>query len=171
MEFATREFYQGDNTVVATVQSNLAYCDDTGAWRDSVLLATQGGRKTTASRIGKRDGRLWNLPCPDGMEVARFHSDDTPAIFAVPNDERNLNSCIRLKLYRRSLMKHCHGVTFDLTKNKDLICALPYHTYGMDAIWSFLFAFQDAAGTLHWFASKETFKLGKLCNRLPSLLT
>jgi hypothetical protein len=59
-------------------------------------------------------------------------------------------------------MKHCHGVTFDLTKNKDLICALPYNTYGMDAIWSYLFAFQDAAGTLHWFASKESFKLGML---------
>ena len=157
----TREFYQGETTVVATVQSNLAYCDDTGAWRDTVLLATQGGRKTTASRIGKRDGHLWNLPCPDGMEIARFQSDDTPAIFVVPNEERNLNNCIRLKLYRRSLMKHCHGVTFDLTKNKDLICALPYNTYGMDAMWSFLFAFQDAAGTLHWFASKESFKLGK----------
>jgi hypothetical protein len=89
----------------------------------------------------------------------RFQHDDAPAIFAVPNDEANLANCPRLKLYRRSLMKHCAGVTFDLTKNKDLICSLPYHEYGVDAIWSFLFAFQDKEGGIHWICTKETFVL------------
>ncbi|EDQ85384.1 uncharacterized protein MONBRDRAFT_38899 [Monosiga brevicollis MX1] len=156
----TCTFFQGDSTVVATVQSSLCYCDDTGAWREEVLLATQNGRKTTASRIGRHDGRLWNLPFPDGMEIARF-GDDMPAIFAIPNEEKNLSNCPRLKLYRRRLMKHCEGVTFDLTKNKDLICALPYNTYGMDAIWRFLFCFKSEQGQLHWAVTKELFKLCK----------
>jgi len=62
-----------------------------------VKLASQGGRKTTASRIGKRDGRLWNLPFPPGMTIARF-ADREPAIFARPQNEFNLINCTRLKL-------------------------------------------------------------------------
>lgn len=97
----TRVFYQKDARIVATVQPNLCFCNDTNDWRENVLLATQGGRKTTASRIGKKDGRLWNLPFPEKMELARFSGQDELALWGVPMGETDLGKCPRLQVRRR----------------------------------------------------------------------
>ena len=94
-------FYQKDARIVATVQPNLCFCNDTNDWRENVLLATQGGRKTTASRIGKKDGRLWNLPFPEKMELARFSGQDELALWGVPMGETDLGKCPRLQVRRR----------------------------------------------------------------------
>lgn len=153
-------FHNGEEEILVTLVENLCYCHDTNSWRDLVMLATQGGRKTTASRIGKRDGRLWNLPFPPGMSVARF-ADGEPAIFARPENEFNLVNCTRLQMYRKYLAPNGQGVTFDLTRGKDLICALPYRHLG-DVEWNFLVAFKkDNEKSVKWFMSKEIFRLSQ----------
>lgn len=160
MSGETLTFYNGEEELQVTLVENLCYCHDTNSWRDHVLLATQGGRKTTASRIGKRDGRLWNLPFPPGMSVARF-ADGEPAIFARPENEFNLVNCTRLQMYRKYLAPNGHGITFDLTRGKDLICALPYRYLG-DVEWSFLVAFKkDNEKSVKWVMSKEIFRLSQ----------
>lgn len=58
-------------------------------------------------------------------------------------------------------MPKTRGVTFDLTKGKDLICALPYRTYGMDVDWYFVMCFRDENKRLHWFTTQETLRLCK----------
>ena len=95
---ATRVFFQKHTRIVATVAPSLCYCNDTGDWRARVLLATQGGRKTTASRIGKKDGRLWNLPFPEHMELAHFADEDDIALWGVPVGETDLGKCPRLQV-------------------------------------------------------------------------
>lgn len=153
-------FCNGEEKIPVTVVEHLCYCHDTNSWRDLVVLATQGGRKTTASRIGKRDGRLWNLPFPPGMSVARF-ADGEPAIFARPENEFNLVNCTRLQMYRKYLAPNGNGVTFDLTRGKDLICSLPYRYLG-DVEWNFLVAFKkDNEKSVQWFMSKEIFRLSQ----------
>ena len=148
--------YQNDTSVEAKVVSGLIHCHDSQDFRGKVLLSTQGGRKTSAARILKKNGRLWNLPIPDGFELAMFSPDD-PAIFCVPGETTNLADCTRLKLYRRCLISDKPGVTFDLTHTKDCVCALPYRTYG-DSAWHFLVALRGQ-GNLHWYLTKETFHL------------
>ena len=105
----TRVFFQKDARIVATVAPNLCFCNDTNDWRANVLLATQGGRKTTASRIGKKDGRLWNLPFPEGMELARFAAEDELALWGVPVGETDLGKCPRLQVRTHKRKKKRKG--------------------------------------------------------------
>eukprot|EP00049_Salpingoeca_infusionum_P017337 m.352604 g.352604 ORF g.352604 m.352604 type:complete len:368 (+) comp16561_c0_seq1:169-1272(+) len=156
---AQMTLFFGSTSMPAQMASGLVFCDDTNDFRKTVLLATQGGRKTTASRIGRKSGRLWNLPFPEDMELMMLDNGE-PAIFARPNDEVSLESCTPLQLYRRCLMKSRRGITFDLTKGKDLVCALPYKSHGLSTIWSFVIGFRHChTRATHWFVTEETFLL------------
>eukprot|EP00043_Microstomoeca_roanoka_P005361 m.55238 g.55238 ORF g.55238 m.55238 type:complete len:545 (-) comp12933_c3_seq1:63-1697(-) len=151
-----RVMHQNGTTIQAKVVPNMIFCQDTQDFRPKVLLSTQGGRKTSAARILKKNGRLWNMPIPEGYELAMF-SPDAPALFGVPGETTNLAECTRLKLYRKCLMAKQSGITFDLTQTKDCVCALPYRTY-TDVAWYFLVALRNQSG-LHWFITKESFAL------------
>ena len=68
-------------------------------------------------------------------------------------------------------MPKTRGITFDLTKGKDLICALPYREYGMDVDWIFVMCFRDEKKRLHWFTTEESLRLCKSTSPRPLFTT